>query len=194
MKFNRTQIITGIAFIHMAFFTIWYAAELYNRANPHHIIKVETVAYDPRDLLSGQYIRLRYPFQRLTEGQGWKNQKPKAWAHGFTKECITSGTGYIVFEKDKNSGLHKPAHTLCGEEVLNISESSPALRIMTMPRSIRKGIPRGEFGFGMDRFYVPEGTPEPSTQEILTVEVGISKSGTGRVRNVYLRGEPLIRN
>ncbi len=192
MKFNRTQIITGIAFIHMAFFAIWYAAELYNRSNTHAIIKVETVAYDPRDLLSGQYIRLRYPFETLIERGSLGSIKD--WAHGFSEECIDTGIGHILFEKDPASEHHIPYHIVCGEEDMEVSEENMALRVLEMPAYLRDGKPWGRLHFGMDRFYVPEGTPEPSRREILTVEIGISKGGIGRVRNVYLKGEPLIKD
>jgi uncharacterized membrane-anchored protein len=45
------------------------------------------------------------------------------------------------------------------------------------------------FRFGIDRYFVPEGTPTPDRRDI-TVRLRIDKDGGARIEQVYVHDEP----
>lgn len=182
MTLKRNTLLVIISITHVSFFVIWYSMEVYKFKNPHKVIKVETTVYDPRDLLSGQYIRLRYNFNRIdTWDRLTQKRNALTWAKDYNLKCGKSG--FVILSQKINTNLYEATRIICSNNIDNLAQNEVAMRI----KSSKYGI----LNFGIDRFYVPEGTLEPSRREILTVELGLTKAGIPSIRQVYLKGKPL---
>lgn len=129
-------------------------------------ILVRTAPYDPRDLLRGQYMRLRYAFSRPP---------------GAVR--IDAGTTvWVVLRPDTMDGeaFYEPvAHFLSRPQAVNAGD--------VVIRGSGDG--PGRLGFGIEKYFVPEGTETPNARDI-TVRLRIGEDHRPRIETVYLRGKP----
>jgi len=136
---------------------------------------VATVPVDPRDLLRGDYVQLRYAFSRLDPAMFQTADRPQLRA---------GGTVWVVLEK------HGRFH-----EIVSASLSKPVLKkdqLAIQGRTADSGSipgtsPMGAT-FGLERFYVREGTGTPSGT--LSVEISVPDSGTAIIKQVYVNDRP----
>lgn len=181
----RTKLVIGVVILQMAFFAGWYInesktidnptvkkiAQMMGKSNSNKItqIMVRTVAHDPRDLISGQYIRLGYEFSRLD----------KQWYKNFRKGLNAA----------KSNNVWVVLHEVNGFYELNAAFSSK-------PKVIPEGnvLIKGTLGrennirYGIEKYFVPEGTPEPNASD-LTVQLDVYENGKTRISQVFLNGQ-----
>ena len=143
------------------------------------VIRLETRPVDPRDLLRGDYLTLAYDFSRIPlESFAPPLPVSPALAPGSTIYVELAPDG--EFYRMTNVTFLRP----------RVPEGHVILRGKSGPlqdprRSLEGGLP---VEFGLERFYVREGTGNP--QGKLTVDVSVSKTGIGTIREVYLDGVP----
>ena len=136
------------------------------------LVLLETVPVDPRDLLRGDYVILHYKLSNLG-------------SHLFSEPLVsyknTGRTVYVALEK--RGDFHEAAAA---------SFTRPEAQT---GRAVLVGRVRHSWGadqltvdYGLERYYVAEGTGEPVGK--VTVEVSVPATGRGIIRQVYLDGRP----
>lgn len=139
------------------------------------VILLETRPVDPRDLLRGDYVILNYKISDVPWG---------LFSPPITNEPTVGQTVYVLLEPR-------------GEffEVARASTNKPAA---TGTNVVLKG--RTRYGwnnvsnksvhveYGLERFYVREGTGNPRGK--LTVKAAVPSSGHGLIKQVFLDGKP----
>lgn len=128
-----------------------------------HSVLVRTVPVDPRDLLRGQYMRLAYEWSRGTIAGSPMSAPP--------------GTDVWVVLGPEGE-FHVP---------LRAAQERPVVA------SAREVAMRGRIGerqsleFGIEKYFVPEGTETPPANEI-TVRLRVGADGVPRIEAVYRNG------
>lgn len=148
----------------MLFFAGWTGREHARLASGSSIL-VRVVPVDPRDLLRGQYLRLAYEFSSPWDSTVARMRVPR------------DAAVWVVLRRDGTfhvpKGLHlaRPAALEAGEVVL-------------------QGQSRGGlYDFGVERYFVPEGSETPAVSD-LTVRLRVTRAGTARIAQVYVKGAP----
>lgn len=143
----------------------------YQRANGV-LILLETLPVDPRDYLRGDYVILNYKISTLRSNMF---TTPMV-AHEAIGQPI-----YVTLEKRER--FH---------EVVSASTSQPGLLPgqVVLVGTLRQSWSQTEVrvDYGLERYYVAEGTGNPIGK--MTVEVSVPPSGRGIIREVYLDGRP----
>jgi len=137
-------------------------------------IVLETRLVDPRDMLRGDYVILSYPINdvpRSVFAPAPAGEVP----HGTTVHVALTKRGqfYQVNRASLEALTPDP-----GEVVISgksayawFSTNTPMVRVE----------------YGLERYYVPEGTGRPSGK--MTVEAAVAPSGHALIRNVYVDGK-----
>lgn len=125
------------------------------------IVRLEAQPTDPRDLLRGDYIILRYPGLDAVVGSAHDNQPMAA-------------TFYVTLKQ--TGGLWK------GDEV---RKGKPADGTAFLLVKSNNGY-RAEYG--METYYVPEGKGRPTGK--LEMEVAVHADGQAQIRQLYCDGKP----
>ncbi|MHC5065694.1 MAG: GDYXXLXY domain-containing protein [Planctomycetota bacterium] len=164
---DRRKKVAGIWIgMQLLFFLLWAQMEEGRFAHGEgQSILVRTVPVDPRDLLRGQFIQLAYEFSR----SGFQS----ALSAGESGE-----TAWVVLAPDaqfyspRSLHLTRPTDLMPGEVFLR----------GTFDRF-------GSIRYGIERFFVAEGTETPDQSEI-TVRLRVAADGSPRIEQVYVRGLP----
>ena len=162
----RYKIAAILVLLQLAFFAAWAGYEEMLLRTGDSIL-VKTVPVDPRDLLSGQYLELRYAFSSVEslgiESPGWSLRGKTVWV-------VLGPQG--EFHVLRYATMERPAHLAEGEVAL-------------------KGVTHywNQVTFGIERYFVPEGTETPQARS-LTVRLRVGKGGNARIETVYVNGEP----
>lgn len=171
MKPMRVQIAAVWVAVQIVFFAGWAYTEA-ARFEQGRSILVRTLPVDPRDLLRGQYFRLAYEMSRPDE------------VGVETVDAPEGSTVWMVLKPDGE--FHVPARVSLTRPS-NLGPDEEALR------GRLEG--RGDFGmgsrrivYGIERYFVPEGTPTPREGEI-TVRLRVTEDGVSRIEEVYLDGQ-----
>jgi uncharacterized membrane-anchored protein len=156
--------------LQVALFGLWAASEQ-ARFDPEAgtSILVEVVPVDPRDLLRGQYFRLGYKFSRP---QSFGVATPEAFddtPEGSPVWVVLAPAGR--FHEPLRVELAPPAG-LGADEVLILGRKAS-----------------WSLEFGIERYFVPEGTPTPEIDD-LTVRLRVADDGSVRIEKVYLHDRP----
>jgi uncharacterized membrane-anchored protein len=128
-------------------------------------ILVRTVPVDPRDLLRGQYVSFAYEWSR-------------GGVPGLGESPVQGTEVWVVLGPDGE--FHVP---------LRVEDQRP------VPSSAEEVAIRGRIGaaqrleFGIEKYFVPEGTETPAAQEI-TVRLRVGTDGVPRIEQVYKQGSP----
>lgn len=143
------------------------------------VAHLETMPVDPRDLLRGDYVILNYTISTLPAS---------LFAGGLTNEAPTGTPVYVRLEKrgefhEAEAASFDPLESDVGRPVLRGKVSSRMWweGDRTTNRSLR-------VDFGLERYYVREGTGNPRGK--LTVDVSVPSSGNAVIRQVYIDGKP----
>ncbi len=139
-------------------------------------ILLETAPVDPRDLLRGDYVILNYKISTLNSG---------LFQPSLPNEIRPGQTVYVGLECVKGEFW---------EAVTASTQKLPP----TESRVVLKGRVEHSWGagagqtiriaYGLEKFYVREGTGNPRGK--LTVQVGVPRSGNGRIKQVFVDGTP----
>jgi len=162
---NRTIFVIATIALQITFLRLWITRENL-RIQPGHgkSIRVRTIPVDPRDLLRGQYIRLRYPF---SDGDIEAPRDSRIWV--TLREKTIDGTRF-----------HEP---------YRYSKTKP--KIERSDDVLIRGIfkTRDSLSFGIEKYFVPFGTDTPKVDSI-TVRLRIGNDYQPRIEKVYVNGRP----
>ena len=144
------------------------------------VVHLETRPVDPRDLLRGDYVILNYEIGTIPVALF-----PQAQRGSLTNRSDAGRDVYVVLEKGET--FHK-AVSASLEPVEDASR--PVLRGQTRyawsARNTTNTTVR--IDYGLERYYVEEGTGNPRGK--LTVDVSVPASGRGLIKQVYVDGVP----
>lgn len=154
-----------------ALFLIGWAGyhEYVRRAAP--VVKLKVVPVDPRDLLRGDYMILRYEISRHPAPPGWMPDRYSVWVglrevgglHRIERISTESG-------RPRDPELQWVFATV--EPDSSINGPGTELRLL----------------YGIEHFFVPEGRGTPRFDR-LEVEAAISPLGRLQLKRVWLDGE-----
>ncbi len=146
------------------FFAGWIAYEQH-QLTAGIPITVRPVPVDPRDLLRGQYLTLRYDFS-----SPGKDKIPQGKPGDVRWVILKPGAdGQMVFascSKDCPNTLTKPEVAIRG----TLEENGRTLC------------------FGIEKFFIPEGTETPSANDML-IQLRIAPDGSPRIEYVTVKGK-----
>lgn len=142
-------------------------------------ILIETRPVDPRDLLRGDYAILNYAISTVPTGR--------------FQPAITNLDGgrdvFVALEKRGEFHVVRRASTTrfspVADEVLLLARSRHGWEGPVPSRSEPTTV---TVDYGLERFYVGEGTGNPRGK--LTVAVVVPASGRGQIKEVFLDGRP----
>ncbi len=139
------------------------------------VVRLETRLVDPRDLLRGDFLILNYDISTLNE---------TLFKGGLTNTVPHGTPVYVKLKRDGE--FHRAVEASFSP--LAAEADHPVLRgTSTSARPLLQGDPAGlNVEYGLERFYVREGTGNPSGK--LTVDVAIPSSGKGIIREMFLDG------
>jgi len=140
------------------------------------VIQLETVRVDPRDLLRGDYLILNYKISDVPTNLFAPpvNKDLPAGTRIYVALAPATNQFYIVARASTNELV--PAG---GEVVLRGQSAWTRWNAPTNSIHVE---------YGLERFYVAEGTGNPTGK--LTAQVVVPASGRGRVKEVFVDGKP----
>ena len=144
------------------------------------VVLLESGPVDPRDLLRGDYVILSHKISVLPA---------TLFAEGLTAATWQDGTPVFV-RLEKRGEFHEAV-------AASFSPLDPTRGIRSC--AARSPVGRGAatiahpihsvwVEYGLERYYVREGTGRPSGK--ITVEAVVTPSGTAFIRQVYIDGQP----
>lgn len=139
------------------------------------VVRLETRPVDPRDLLRGDYVILNYELSTLNA---------ILFKEGLTNRAPDGTPVYVKLERQGE--FHRAAEA--SFTPLTADADHPVLRgTVDSTWSWTPNNPANvHVNYGLEHFYVREGTGNPRGK--LTVDVAIPSSGKGIIREVYLEG------
>jgi uncharacterized membrane-anchored protein len=139
------------------------------------VILLETRPVDPRDLLRGDYVILNYKISDVP----WSLFSPP-----LTNGLLIGQSVYVALQPRGEFYVVARASTnrieMADSEVVLNGRSSSWWN-GDLPNSTR-------LEYGLERYYVREGTGNP--QGKITVQVAVPSSGRGRIKQVLIDGKP----
>lgn len=139
---------------------------------------LETIPVDPRDLLRGDFVILNYPISRL-DAKLFRPEITNAPDAGTRVYVTLTPVGEYHLAQSASFNPPAPGSGLTLEGTVQPDRFSGPRS--SEPLSV-------EVEYGLERYYVREGTGNPSGK--LTVLVAIPRSGQGVIKEVYLDGQP----
>ena len=140
------------------------------------VILLETARIDPRDMLRGDFLILNYKISDVPTNL-FSPPVSKELRNGtkvYVALAPSTNQFYIVARASTN------ALTPAADEVLLVGRSAYSWR--------HRDTNALHVEYGLERFYVAEGTGNPVGK--LTAQVVVPASGRGRVRDVLVDGKP----
>ena len=163
---RRAKVAVGWVAIQLVFFVAWTSLEearFVPDVGSSVLVRVRPV--DPRDPLRGQFLQLGYEFSRM-DSSAVASPRP--------------GPGSSVWVVLAEEGeFHVPLRAQA-EQPDGLEPGQVA---------IAGRVDRGLFAFGIERYFVPEGTETPNWTD-LTVRLRVGSDGGARIEEVYVRGVP----
>lgn len=138
-------------------------------------ILLETAPVDPRDLLRGDYVILNYKITTL----------PRSLFSSQPSSLLEPGTPVFVLLEKRDT-----FHEAVSASVTPPDRADQGLMIQGKVRHSWGGgaDPSVQVDYGLERFYVREGTGNPTGK--LTVEAALPKSGRAVIKQVFIDGKP----
>ncbi len=164
-KYRRILVI-GIVILQMLFFAGWYMYESQILSKPIAQITVKTLPYDPRDLISGQYIRLSYDFSDLSK---FVNHQQK---------MVNNDTQDLWVVLHQVNGFYE-VNTVLFTKPTDIPAGNIAIK------GTKNNYDYKNITYGIEKYFVKEGTKEPN-HESLTVKLDVYEDGKVRIAQVFL--------
>ncbi len=145
------------------------------------VVLLETMPVDPRDLLRGDYVILNYKISTLPKGlflDGTTNQPP-------------DGTPVFV-RLEKRGQFHEAAQASLTP--MEAEKDRPVLRGKVATSWFWRGFDGTNatihLEYGLERYYVREGTGNPTGK--LTVAAAVPTSGNAVIKHVFIDGKPYV--
>jgi len=175
---TRRRLFVALVLLHAFVLLGWGATLERARARATHV-RLEVLPVDPRDLLRGDFIALRFAISTLNEAQ----------FVGRSPDWRDIGHAVYVALAPKD-GFHVVAAASLDRAALPSSAGRLIVgRVMYAPQSGRGSrMPLG-VEYGIERYYVPEGkgSPPPGRRE---AEVAITADGRAFVERLFVDGKP----
>ncbi|HZT23749.1 MAG TPA: GDYXXLXY domain-containing protein [Verrucomicrobiae bacterium] len=140
------------------------------------VIRLETQPVDPRDLLSGDYLMLRYKISDVPANLFSPPVEPNLPYGRKIFVALVPGTNGFYTVSRASTNAFVPA----ANEILLKGQS--AGRWWNATNSVH-------VAYGIERYYVAENTGNPPHGR-LTVQVVVPASGRARLQQVFLDGQP----
>ena len=145
-------------------------------------VLLTTQPVDPRDMLRGDYMTLRFDISDVPRNKVRGEIPDEPIGKRIYVALAPSGKFYFV--KSASFAATPPE---AGQVVIRgvidersmWSRNNPDEAISKRPLSV---------AYGLERYYVPEGTGTPSGK--LTMEVSVAENGESQIREVFLDGKP----
>ena len=151
-------------------------------------IILKTAPIDPRDLMRGDYVRLRYEGISSVDGELLTDSWPDKDSYVPLWLTLEPGEGGLA--KVKSISLQKPD-----------PESPKAVYLKSKPVMLygvdqpRTGTVILTLNFGIERYYVPEGAgleiEEARNASRTTIAIRVSKDGEAQIARLMIDGETL---
>jgi uncharacterized membrane-anchored protein len=139
------------------------------------VILLETERVDPRDLLRGDYLILNYKIS---------NVATNLFMDGID-DNLRDGTRFYVAVTPDTNGFYVVSRA--STRLFNPTPNEVRLKAHSTSRWWNSGNSI-HVDYGLERFYVAEGTGNPSGK--LTVQAVVSRSGSAQVKEVFVDGKP----
>lgn len=153
-------------------------------------IILKTAPVDPRDLMRGDYVRLRYEGISVVEGALLKDSWPEK--DSYVPLWLALEPGEDGLATVKSISLEKPAQASPNAVYL---KSKPVM--LYGPDHPRTGQVSLSLSFGIERYYVPEGEgleiEAARNARRTTVAIRVSKGGEPQIARLMIDGETLYR-
>lgn len=189
---NRETLSIAVIALQVCFFIGWYMVESNAIGNPVTTITVKPKPYDPRDLLSGQYMRLGYEFSRADRVRIktlLENGK-RDWATDLkckgtiNQTCsryglIQDGDVWVTLQKGEG-GFHHPIAAS-----FNKPKNTPKDAVLIVGNGHKNA---SNLTFGIEKYFVPEGTREPKREDT-TLKLDVYESGKVRINTLLVKGK-----
>jgi len=153
----------GWVALQILFFIGWVTLEERRRSVGETLL-VRTGPVDPRDLLSGQYLALSYEFSRTLKFRD------------LDREPAEGEEVWVVLRPE--GPFHVPDHA----ESQKPFDLPPGHHAIVGRRAGWRTL------FGIEKYFVPEGTETPSYRDT-TVRLRVGSDGKPRIESVLVRGE-----
>jgi len=163
----------------LLFIVVRYQAALSNGVP----VLLKVVPVDPRDLLRGDYVTLRYEISTIE----------LALVKNTPTEYSNGDTVYVKLEKGEKfwnaTAVDKKFHPTSASEIW--------LR-GTKEYSWQEGFKVINLKFGIEQFFVPEGKGKIIEQarnaKNLSIEIRVTEKGIGLIKQVYANNQPVELN
>jgi uncharacterized membrane-anchored protein len=146
------------------------------------VVHLETRPVDPRDLLRGDYVILSYDISEVPLALF----QPRA-----ADDPTPGGTAFVVLEKQGEfhravrASLDKP-EAQPGQTIIRGRVEHTWPQWDAQGKRVTNTVVR--LRYGLERYYVREGTGNPRGK--LTAEVAVSRDGRPMLKQLYLDGRP----
>lgn len=158
---TRWKLAAAWVALQLVFFAGWAAVEQRRHTTGARIL-VRPVPVDPRDLLSGQYMALRYDF---SEGRD---------------PALAGEEGQTVWAVLRRDGEF---HVVDRVQTVEPGEPPTGGVILRGRRERWRNV------FGIEKYFVPEGTETPSVRD-MRIWLRVSPEGIPRIEQVLVKGQP----
>ncbi len=139
---NKLRIILAA---QLLFFIAWGGWLLSSKNTASPVFCLETVPVDPRDLISGTFVALKYEIST-----------PQA---GSCTAVLNSNREFLVKLEDKGRTANTPEGTLPVYEATDCALNAPAAETGWVKAALRPGFPRPGARYGIESFFVNENDP-----------------------------------
>ena len=137
------------------------------------VVLLEVQPVDPRDLLRGDYLVLNYKISEI----------PSSMLNLSASDATYNGAKvYVWLEKKGSYHVVKKA---------TLQKIKPELGDLCLEGRLSQGRAGSHYfhiNYGLESYFVPEGTGQPVGT--LTAKVAITHSGTARIKEILINGKP----
>lgn len=145
------------------------------------VIQVETRPVDPRDLLRGDFVRVGYEFSQLA---GSDFEPPLDASTPLRR----GDRVYVEMAPAPDTAFHRRVRV--SREKLDVPEGHVLLRgTVEFPMQVH-GSNLVRVSYGVERYFVAEGTGTPPADARMTAELSVASDGRAWLKQVYLNGRP----
>ena len=146
------------------------------------IILLETQPVDPRDLLRGDYVRLNYAISDVPH---------ELFPAPPAGELPAGQTIFVAVALAATNQFYHV--TRASTEKFSPAAGEVILRGVVIGQSWRTQVQSGSVHveYGLEQYFVAEGTGNPRGK--LTVQAAVDKSGTARIKEVFVDGQPYVK-
>ena len=174
----KTKLLVLVLGLQSAWFIGMVALQEF-RLHNGQVVLLETFPVDPRDLLRGDYVTLNYKISSL----------PPSLLQGGITNGSREGTDVFV-RLEKRGQFHEISSASL--TALASEKDRPVLRGKVSTSWFWRGFDGTNetvhLEYGLERYYVLEGTGNPNGK--LTVEAAVPSSGNAVIKQVFIDGKP----